>query len=126
SCRFFSTGYVDAPVAVEHAKPKRWLRFLDQLWGEDAESIALLQEWLGYLVAGDTRRHKGLLMIGPRRSGKGTILHIAEALVGGAQGAFGATMSSFSGDFGLELAEGRTLLTMGDLRGSGREAATAA
>ena len=126
SCRFFSTGYVDAEVAAEHSKPKRWLRFLDQLWGDDAESIALLQEWLGYLVAGDTRRHKGLLMIGPRRSGKGTILHIAEALVGGAQGAFGATMSSFSGDFGLELAEGRSLLTMGDLRGSGREAATAA
>src|SRR5690606_10507856 len=64
--------------------------------------------------------------IGPKRSGKGTMLHIAAALVGGAQGAFGATMSSFSGDFGLELAEGRTLLTMGDLRGSGREAATAA
>lgn len=126
SCRFFSTGYVDAPVAVEHSKPKRWLRFLDQLWGDDAESIALLQEWLGYLVAGDTRRHKGLMMIGPRRSGKGTILHIAEALVGGSQGAYAATMSSFSGEFGLELAEGRSLLTMGDLRGSGREAATAA
>lgn len=126
SCRFFSTGYVDAPVAVEHARPKRWMRFLDQLWGDDAESIALLQEWLGYLISGDTRRHKGFMMIGPKRSGKGTILHIAEALVGGAQGAFGATMSSFSGDFGLELAEGRSLLTMGDLRGSGREAATAA
>lgn len=126
SCRFFSTGYIDAPVAARHAKPKRWLKFLQQLWGDDAESIALLQEWLGYVVAGDTRRHKGMLMIGPKRSGKGTILHIAEALVGGAQGAFSATMSSFSGDFGLELAEGRTLLTMGDLRGSGREAATAA
>lgn len=126
SCRFFSTGYIDAEVAVEHAKPKRWLRFLDQLWGDDAESIALLQEWLGYLVSGDTRRHKGLLMIGPKRSGKGTILHMAEALVGGSGGAYAATMSSFSGEFGLELAEGRTLLTMGDLRGSGREAATAA
>lgn len=126
SCRFFSTGYIDAEVASQHAKPKRWLRFLEQLWGDDADSIALLQEWLGYVVAGDTRRHKGLLMIGPKRAGKGILLHISEALVGGAQGAFGATMSSFSGDFGLELAEGRSLLTMGDLRGSGREAATAA
>lgn len=126
SCRFFSTGFIDAEVASEHAKPKRWLRFLDQLWGDDEKSIALLQEWLGYVLAGDTRRHKGMLMIGPKRAGKGILLHIAEALVGGAQGAFGATMSSFSGDFGLELAEGRSLLTMGDLRGSGREAATAA
>lgn len=126
SCRFFSTGYIDAPVAVEHAKPKRWLRFLNQLWGDDAESIALLQEWLGYLVSGDTRRHKAMLLIGPKRSGKGTILHIAEALVGGAQGAFAATLSSFSESFGLEMAEGKSLLTIGDLRGSGREAASAA
>lgn len=127
SQRFFSTGFVDADVAVKHDEPTEWLAFLDKLWGQDdPESIRLLQEWLGYLVAGDTRRHKGMLMIGPRRSGKGTILHIAEALVGGAQGAFAATMSSFSEPFGLEQAEGRSLLTIGDLRGSGREAASAA
>ena len=126
SQHFFSTGYIDAEVGVRHAEPKAWHRFLEQLWDDDAESIALLQEWFGYLVAGDTRRHKGMLMIGPKRSGKGTILHIAEALVGGQQGAFAATMSSFSESFGLEMAEGRSLLTIGDLRGSGREAASAA
>lgn len=126
SQHFFSTGYIDAEVNAEHAEPKAWLRFLGQLWGDDPDSIALLQEWFGYLVAGDTRRHKGMLMIGPKRSGKGTILHIAEALVGGQQGAFAATVSSFSESFGLEQAEGRSLLTVGDLRGSGREAASAA
>lgn len=126
SQRFFSTGFVDADVAVRHDRPAAWMHFLNQLWPDDPESIALLQEWLGYLVAGDTRRHKGMLMIGPRRSGKGTLLHIAEALVGGAQGAFAATVSSFSESFGLEQAEGRSLLTIGDLRGSGREAASAA
>ena len=126
SHNFFSTSFIDAKIGSASKPPKRWLRFLDQLWGEDAESIALLQEWLGYVISGDTRRHKGMLMVGPTRSGKGTVLHIAEALVGGDAGAFGASMSSFSGDFGLEPAEGRSLLTMGDLRGSGREAAAAA
>lgn len=126
SQRFFSLGFIDADLAVSHRKPKAWLRFLRQLWGDDAESIALLQEWMGYVLSGDTRRHKGLLLIGPKRSGKGTILHIAEALVGGSAGAFAATMTAFAESFGLEQAEGRSLLTVGDLRGSGREAATAA
>ena len=38
---------------------------------------------MGYVIAGDTRRHKGMLMIGPPRSGKGTIMTVTGALVGG-------------------------------------------
>ena len=53
--------------------PERWLSFLRELWGDDDESIAVLQEIFGYLVSGDTRLQKLFLMVGPKRSGKGTL-----------------------------------------------------
>lgn len=45
-------------------EPTRWHAFLGQLWPTDAESIAMLQEWLGYLLTPDTRRRVGHV---PRR-----------------------------------------------------------
>ena len=53
--------------------PKRWLRFLDEVWGDDDESKAALQEWFGYFLSGSTNQQKMLMLVGPRRSGKGTI-----------------------------------------------------
>ena len=38
----------DAPT------PTRWLRFLDELWGDDEESKTTLAEWFGYVLSNDT------------------------------------------------------------------------
>ena len=49
---------------------------LDQLWAGDSESIAALQEWFGYCLTNDTRQQKILMIVGPKRSGKGTIARV--------------------------------------------------
>jgi putative DNA primase/helicase len=67
---------------AEPPEPKRWLEFLAQLWGDDTESIDTLQEAMGYLVSGDTSLQKILLLVGPKRSGKGTIGRVATGLLG--------------------------------------------
>jgi len=55
------------------AQCPHWLAFLDDVWGDDIESKELLQEYFGYILSGDTAQQKFLNVIGPRRSGKGTI-----------------------------------------------------
>jgi putative DNA primase/helicase len=101
------------------ARCARWHRFLASVWPDDPESIALLQECLGYLVSGSTVRQKALLMVGPRRSGKGTILRVAEALVG--QSNTGALkMSNLTSWFGPQTVVGKALAVIGDLRIDGR------
>jgi len=126
SRHFFSLNHLDADISGA-SEPVEWLRFLDTLWPGDKKSKRLLQEWFGYVISGDVRRHKGMLLIGPPRSGKGTIMTVAGALVGGeGRGMLPVTMSSFSKDFGLQGLESAALVVLGDLRGSGREAAQAA
>lgn len=83
------------------AKPNRWLGFLASIWQDDQESIDTLQEWMGYLLTQDTRQHKILLIVGPKRSGKGTIGRIICDLLGEAN-VVAPTLSSLSGEFGLQ------------------------
>ena len=53
---------------ADASAPKRWLAFLNDLWGDDAETIDTLQEMFGYLVSGDTRQQKMFLLVGPKLS----------------------------------------------------------
>jgi putative DNA primase/helicase len=92
-----SIGFAFDPTAPT---PARWLAFLDELWPGDAESIETLQELFGYIVAGDTRLQKMFLLVGPKRSGKGTIARILKTLVG-AHNVAGPTLASLSTNFGL-------------------------
>ena len=59
-----------------------WLNFLNSVWRDDHESIATLQEMFGYILSGDTRQQKFFNIIGPRRSGKGTINKVLVSLLG--------------------------------------------
>ena len=100
-------------------QPTQWLRFLDELWGDDEESIATLQEIIGYLLLPDTRQQKAFLLVGPPRSGKGTIARIIRALLGHAN-VCGPTLASLSGPFGLQALIGKLLAIISDARLSGR------
>jgi putative DNA primase/helicase len=93
---------VAVPFAYDAAAPEptRWLAFLDQLWPDDPESIAALQEFFGYVLSGRTDLHKILLLIGPTRSGKGTIARVLGALLGKGNVA-GPTLASLGTNFGL-------------------------
>ncbi|MEH3033635.1 MAG: phage/plasmid primase, P4 family [Aeromicrobium erythreum] len=105
----------------EHAPPPaRWLQFLDQLWPGDPHAIAALQEWFGYVLSGRTDLQKLFLLIGPPRSGKGTIVRILQALVG--RGNYtGPTLNSLGTNFGLQPLIGKPLAVVADARLSGRD-----
>jgi putative DNA primase/helicase len=103
----------DAPA------PAEWTRFLGQLWPSDTESIAVLQELFGLLLTTDTKFQKLFLLIGPKRSGKGTIARVLTALVGDAN-TCAPTLAGLSTNFGLQPLIGKLLAMIGDARLSGR------
>ncbi len=117
--KFFATSAIDYDFDAEAAIPERWLNFLGELWGDDDQSIATLQEWMGYCTTHDTRQQKCLMLVGPRRSGKGTVCRIMSAVVGSSNVA-GPTLSSLSDRFGLWPLLDKTLAIFADVRLSGR------
>ncbi|HMO86970.1 MAG TPA: phage/plasmid primase, P4 family, partial [Lacipirellulaceae bacterium] len=96
----WTTTATEFAIDLQAPRPESWLRFLDDLWGNDAESIQLLQEWFGYCLTSDTRQHKMLLVVGPPRSGKGTVGRVLTALVGKGNVA-APTLGGLSTNFGL-------------------------
>lgn len=103
----------DAPL------PTSWLAFLDSLEMDPGDRLTL-QEWFGYLVSGATDQQKGVLLLGQKRSGKGTLLHVAAALVG-TPSTVPLTPAALMAPFGLAGAIGKTLLTIGDARFGGAD-----
>jgi putative DNA primase/helicase len=107
--RFFTRMAVPFAYEADGPEPERWLSFLDELWPGDAEAIAALQEWFGYTISGRTDLHKILLLVGPMRSGKGTIARVLTALVGRPNvagptpGSHGCACGSGSGGIGYSV-----------------------
>lgn len=97
------------------APPVAWLAFLASVWGDDRESIDTLQEWLGYLLTADTSQQKALMIVGPRRSGKGTLGRVVVQLLGERNTA-SPTLASLGNNFGLEPLVGKTCALMSDAR----------
>jgi putative DNA primase/helicase len=95
------------------------LAFLNQLWPNDPQSIATLQEWFGYILGGDTTLQKIMLIVGPKRSGKGTIARVLTALAG-RNNVAGPQLASFAGNFGLSQLLHKRLAIISDARMSGR------
>jgi putative DNA primase/helicase len=105
------------PFAFDPAapSPRRWLAFLDELWGRDTESISALQEMAGYLVSGDTRQQKIFLLVGPKRGGKGTIARLLTRMIG-RHNAAGPTLASLGTNFGLQDLIGKPVAVISDAR----------
>jgi putative DNA primase/helicase len=115
----FATSALDYDFSLEAPEPIRWRAFLTELWPNDPESIATLQEWFGYLLTPDTRLQKMLLLIGPQRSGKGTIGRILKGVIGEGN-VCGPTLASLVTNFGLWPFLGKTAAIISDARLSGR------
>lgn len=101
------------------AGTERHIGFLSQLWQKDEQSIATLQEWFGYMLTPDTRQHKILMLVGPKRSGKGTIARILRELVG-PENTASPTLASLGTNFSLWPLLGKTVALIHDARLSGR------
>ena len=120
---FFNTVAVPFDYDPEAPEPKRWLQFLADLWPEDTDAVAALQEWFGYVLSGRSDLQKILLLIGPLRSGKGTIARVLTALVGKGNAA-GPTLASIGTNFGLSPLLGKSLAVISDARLDRRNVAT--
>ena len=100
--------------------PAEWLRFLGQLWPDEPDSIAFVQELAGYLISGDTSQEKITLMTGAMRGGKGTVCKVLTALLG-EQNVASPTFASLTAQFGLAPLIGKPLAIISDARIGGRD-----
>jgi putative DNA primase/helicase len=119
SRRLFTLNALAFDYTPRAPRPAEWMRFLQQLWGSDMESLETLQELMGLLLTGDTSHQKIFLLVGPRRSGKGTVGRLLQALVGEANYC-APTLGGLAKDFGLEALVGKTLAVISDARLSGK------
>jgi putative DNA primase/helicase len=116
---FFNLVSVPFDYDPNAPQPTRWLKFLDQLWPDDGEAIEALQDWFGYVLSGRTDLQKIFVIIGPIRSGKGTIARVLSAMVGKGHVA-NPTLSSLGTEFGLAPLLGKSLAIIGDARLGGK------
>lgn len=89
------------------------------------EDVELLRQWLGYLVSKRTDLQKMMVIIGPPRSGKGTLLWLMEELLGPGSTASVLAFSKLTETFGRQPLIGTSLTVMPDVRWSTKDAADA-
>ncbi|MFD7918873.1 phage/plasmid primase, P4 family [Streptomyces sp. NPDC059740] len=112
---------VSVPFAYDPtATAPTWEHFLSQIWPDDPDAITALQEWFGYVLSGRTDLQKILLIVGPSRSGKGTIARVLKALVG-KENLAGPTLAGLGTNFGLSTLVGKSLAVISDARLAGND-----
>jgi putative DNA primase/helicase len=112
---FFTLNAVDFAFSPNAPPPKQWLEFLAQLWPNDPEAIGTLQEIFGYCLTSDTGQQKAFLIVGPPRSGKGTIARVLEHLVG-IDNKVNPTLAELGRNFGIAPLIGKRVAIVSDAR----------
>ncbi len=110
--RYFSPWALQYPFNPNADCPT-WLGFLGEVLDGDLERIDLLQRWFGLLLVSDTSFQKLLLLIGPPRAGKGTVVRIIAAMVG-RNNCGSPTMTSLATRFGLATLRTKSVAVMPD------------
>ena len=77
---FFCPYALDYDFDPQAPEPSEWIKFLESVWPKADGSELALQEWFGYLLTPDKRQHKMAMLIGPPRSGRGTICRVIKKL----------------------------------------------
>jgi putative DNA primase/helicase len=117
--KFFTRNALPLPYLADAPAPTEWLAFLDKVWPNDPQSIAVLQEIFGYFLTSDTRQQKLFLLVGPPRSGKGTIGRVLTELLG-RHNICSPTLASLAERFGLQPLIGKSAAVIGDARLGGQ------
>ncbi|MGW3473437.1 DNA primase family protein [Saccharopolyspora sp. NPDC000995] len=115
SAGYFNTYRVRLSYSPDAPPPQRWLEFLASVWPDDPDAIKTLQEIFGYILSGRRHLQKIVLIVGPTRSGKGTIARILTELVGASHVA-SPTLAGLGTNFGLAPLIGKTLAIVPDAR----------
>lgn len=117
----FNLNALDYDFEPDAPEPTRWLRFLQEIWPSETDSDCLntLQEMFGYCLSVDTRQQKIFLILGPKRSGKGTIARVLTALLG-RDNVCSPTLSGLATNFGMQPIIDKKVATITDARIGGR------
>jgi len=116
---FFSTYALDYDFSPAAPPPEHFDAFLESIWPGDDDQKNCLQEWFGYLLTPDTSQQKIAFLLGPPRSGRGTIARLIRAMIG-TQNVAGPTLSGLGGNFGLSTLIGKPLAIIADAKVSRR------
>lgn len=117
--RFFTRNVLPFDFDARAPAPKRWLQFLSEVWPDNYGECELLQEVMGYMLVPDTSQQKIFVMVGPKRSGKGTIGRTLGHLIG-PRNRCSPTLEALGETFGLEHAIGKQLALVSDMRASSK------
>jgi len=118
---FFTLGALSFNYEPKQGDPKAWLEFLDQVFdkpvnpNEARAQVEALQEIFGYLLTSDISQEKCFMLLGPPRSGKGTMAQMMGALLASTT-VVGPALSDFGTEFGLSALIGKLLAIIDDLR----------
>jgi putative DNA primase/helicase len=117
--QFFTLSALDFAFDPHAPEPQQWLAFLNQLWPGDAVAIETLQEIFGICLTGDTSHQKAFLIVGPKRSGKGTLGRVLTQLIG-PDNTVAPTLAGIGSNFGLAPLIGKRVAIISDARLGGR------
>ena len=123
SPKWFNYNAIDVdyvmPCGELPSQCPRWDQFLSQLFCDDEESKQALLMFMGLLLTPLTKFQKALFIVGPKRSGKGTIARIIKKLVGDINFC-GPTTEGLASHFGLQQLIGKSVAIVSDARFSGQ------
>lgn len=92
-----------------------WVEFLESAgFAAGTDRYRVLRQWFGYVLSVRTNVDRAMVLWGPRRAGKGTVLHVLARLVGDAHVA--TNMRAMTSPFGLSPMIGKTLATVDDCK----------
>lgn len=117
--RLFITNSMDFDYDPAAPAPVEWLKFMSNIWPNEPDSIEAVGDMFGYMLTGDTSHQKMFMLIGPPRSGKGTILRVLEAVVGEHNRA-SPSLASLGTNFGLQPLVGKRMAMISDAKLSGK------
>lgn len=115
NANYICTNFINIDFIPDAQTPTAFTRYLADMWPGDPESINALQQWTGLFLTSITHFQKALMIIGPKRAGKGVYARILKHLVGESN-ITSPTLSSMSKDFGLSPFIGKQVAILSDAR----------
>ncbi len=92
----------------------RWKRFLKEVFPRDERKRLLLQEWFGYNLIPDNSQEKFMMMLGPTRAGKSTVIDVLTGVLGERQ-VIATSLRQITNRFSLYPFFGKYSATIGDV-----------
>jgi len=112
---FFNLSVIDAAYDPNAPYPRNFMKGLHAQWDPvtHADQIETLFDFMGYFISGCKAAQKGLILVGPAGSWKGTTTRCLEKMMG--RSSVGAlNLAGLKENFGLEQAVGKKLLISHD------------